>query len=240
RPSVIRAKEFYLLKDKLNARREWYYTTQTIPEEDLTKAAQLAHMWGWHDRAIYTLGQANYLDDMEIRFPLAHKAQVVSFSKKQNIDPSWSYAVIRQESAFASDAQSPKGAMGLMQIMPTTGRNIARTLQTKLKSSHQLLEVDTNIQFGISYLRKVLNRFDQNTVLATAAYNAGSQRVKSWLPEEESISPDIWIENIPFKETRNYLKQVLAYTAIYDMRLSAPIKPLKQRMPEIDTKQPAS
>ncbi len=239
-PAVERAKEFYILGDILNARREWYNATQAIQAEELPLLAQIAHQWGWHDRAIYTLGRANYMDDLEIRFPLAHKEQVINYSNKQNIDPSWSYAVIRQESAFASDARSPKGAMGLMQIMPKTGQTIARTLKTKLKNSRQLLEVDTNIRFGVNYLRKVMNRFDDNTVLATAAYNAGSQRVKSWLPEQDSISPDIWIESVPFKETRNYLKQVLAYTAIYDKRLENNIKPLKARMPEITAKPPSS
>lgn len=235
-PEALRAREFYAIGDILNARREWYALTQKLPYEELPKAAQLAHEWGWHDRAIFTLGKANYWDDLEIRFPLAHKDQVVSVSNNQKIDPSWSYAVIRQESAFASDARSPKGAMGLMQIMPNTGRNIAKDLRTKLKNKHQLLDADTNIRFGVNYLRKVFNRFDQNTVLATAAYNAGSQRVKSWLPEEQELAPDVWIENVPFKETRNYLKQVLAYTTIYDKRLTKPVTPLKKRMPTINPK----
>jgi len=235
-PEAQRAREFYAIGDILNARREWYALTQKLPTQELPKAAQLAHQWGWHDRAIFTLGRAKYMDDLEIRFPLAHKEQVVSISNKQNIDPSWSYAVIRQESAFASDARSPKGAMGLMQIMPTTGDSIAKELRTKLRNKHQLLDVDTNIRFGVNYLRKVFNRFDQNTVLATAAYNAGSQRVKSWQPKEEELASDLWIENVPFKETRNYLKQVLAYAAIYDKRLTKPIVSLKKRMPSIHPK----
>ncbi len=240
-PGMQRAKEFYLIGDALNARREWYALTQQLPPEKLPKAAQIAHQWGWHDQAIFTLGKARYLDDLEIRFPLVHRKQVLGFSSQQNIDPAWSYAVIRQESAFASDARSPKGAMGLMQIMPNTGRSIAKDLQTTLTDQRQLLEIDTNIRFGVSYLRKAMNRFNQNTVLATAAYNAGSQRVTSWLPRQGSLSPDIWIENIPYKETRNYLKRVLAYTAIYDKRLTRPIKPLKQRMPLIQAKKtPAS
>ena len=237
-PSLIRARELYAIGDVLNARREWYSKTKKMDTEALLKAASLAHQWGWHDRVIHTLGKARYLDDLEMRFPLLHRDQVTHQAGVQKIDPSWAYAVIRQESAFAADARSPKGAMGLMQIMPRTGRLIARDLNTKLNNNRQLLNANTNIRFGISYLRKVMNRFKQNTVLATAAYNAGSQRVKSWMPEEEAISPDRWIENVPFKETRNYLKQVLAFTAIYDERMKRPITPLKLRMPEIEPRQP--
>ena len=232
-PGMLRAREFYLLDDSLYASREWYATIKGMNDSDTQKVAKIVHDWGWHARAIHSLGQARYLDDLEIRFPTAHLKQINSNASKQKVDPSWAYAVVRQESAFASDAHSPVGAMGLMQIMPSTGRLIARDLNTRLRNKMQLLDVDTNIRFGISYLRKVMNRFDDNTVLATAAYNAGSQRVKSWLPKDEQVSPDRWIENVPYKETRNYLKQVLAFSAIYDERLQRPITTLKQRMPII-------
>ncbi len=236
-PGMIRAHEFYLLGDMLYASREWYAGIKDMNKADAQKVAMITHNWGWHARAIHSLGQARYLDDLEIRFPTAHQKQINSNARQQKIDPSWAYAVVRQESAFASDAHSPVGAMGLMQIMPSTGRLIARDLNTHLRNKMQLLDVDTNIRFGISYLRKVMNRFNDNTVLATAAYNAGSQRVKGWLPKDDKISPDRWIENVPFKETRNYLKQVLAFSAIYDERLQRPITTLKQRMPIIQPRQ---
>lgn len=229
-PSIVRMREFYLMGDTLNARREWYSAIQEMNTREIQKVAKITHDWGWHDRAIHSLGQARYWDDLEIRFPLAHRDNIHKNANKQQIDPAWAYAVIRQESAFASDARSPAGAMGLMQIMPSTGRLIARDLNTRLKNKSQLLDVDLNIRFGISYLRKVMNRFDDNTVLATAAYNAGSQRVKSWLPSDAELAPDRWIENVPFRETRDYLKRVLAYSAIYDERMQRPVTPLKQRM----------
>jgi len=232
-PGMLRMHEFYLMGDMLNARREWYDTIQKLDNQQLQRVAKITHDWGWHDRAIHSLGQARYWDDLEIRFPLAHRANISKNASRQHVDPSWAYAVIRQESAFAPDARSPRGAMGLMQIMPSTGRLIARDLNTHLRNKHQLLDVDTNIRFGITYLRKIMNRFDDNTVLATAAYNAGSQRVKSWLPSDEGIQPDLWIENIPFSETQDYLKRVLAYSAIYDERMQRPVTPLKQRMPVI-------
>ncbi len=233
-PGMLRTREFYMMDDLLYARREWYATIKEMDSEDIQKIAKIVHQWGWHNGAIHSLGRARYLDDLEIRFPLVHRDQIKNNTRKQQVDPSWAYAVIRQESAFASDARSPVGAMGLMQIMPSTGKVIARDLNTRLKSKTQLLDVSTNLRFGISYLRKVMNRFDDNTVLATAAYNAGPQRVKSWLPKDGEISPDLWIENVPFKETRNYLKQVLAFSAIYDQRMQQPVTPLKLRMPSIE------
>jgi soluble lytic murein transglycosylase len=232
-PAVQRVREFYALGDISNARREWLYLIQQGDKTTQLKAARLAHEFGWHDRAIFALGRADYMDDLEIRFPLAHREQVVNNANVQKIDPSWAFAIIRQESSFASDARSPVGALGLMQIMPNTGKVIAKDLSTRLRESSQLLDIDTNIRFGISYLRKMLNRFDQNTALATAAYNAGSQRVKGWLPKDENMEPDLWVENIPFKETRHYVKQVLAFAAIYDARMTRPVTPIKQRMPLI-------
>lgn len=234
-PTIQRTREFYALDDISNARREWYYLTQQADTTTLLKAARVAHEWGWHDRAIFALIRAKYMDEMEIRFPIAYHEQVMKNANLQKIDPSWAYAVIRQESAFASDARSPKGAMGLMQIMPDTGKMIAKELSTRLSNSNQLLDTDTNIRFGISYLSKVLNRFDQNTALATAAYNAGSQRVKGWLPDEK-VTTDVWIENIPYKETRHYVKQVLAFATIYDDRLKRSATPFKVRMPQIELK----
>ena len=233
-PGMLRTREFYMMDDMLYARREWYATVKELDSEGIQKVAMIVHQWGWHNGAIHSLGRARYLDDLEIRFPLVHRDQINNNTRKQQVDPSWAYAVIRQESAFASDARSPVGAMGLMQIMPNTGKLIARDLNTRLKSKNQLLDVNTNLRFGISYLRRVMNRFDDNTVLATAAYNAGPQRVKSWLPKDDEVSPDLWIENVPFKETRNYLKQVLAFSAIYDQRMQQPVTPLKVRMPIIE------
>lgn len=234
-PAIQRVREFYALGDIGNARREWLYLTQQGDKNTILKAARVAHEWGWHDRAIFALGRANYMDDMEIRFPLAHRDQVINNADTQKIDPAWAYAIIRQESAFASDARSPVGALGLMQIMPDTGKVIARDLSTRLRDSGELLDTSTNIRFGISYLRKMLDRFNQNTALATAAYNAGGQRVKSWLPAGEEMATDLWVENIPYKETRHYVKQVLAFATIYDSRLTRPATPMKLRMPQIQT-----
>ncbi len=236
-PGIKRAREFYALGDMLNARREWRATTQQLTTEENQKAAKLAQQWGWHDRAIATLSTTKYRNDLALRFPLAHRDKIYRHADAFNIDPSWAYAVIRQESAFVSDARSPRGALGLMQIMPSTGKLVAKELKTTLRHQHQLLDINTNIRFGINYLRKVMTRFDQNMVLATAAYNAGSSRVKNWLKTNKMTTADQWIERIPYRETRSYLKHILAYTVIYDQRRNIPPTALKQRMPAIPAAQ---
>jgi soluble lytic murein transglycosylase len=234
RPAFRRAHELLLLGRTVEARREWHHATEKADEADLLRAAALAHQWGWHDRAILTVARTSHFDDLELRFPLPYRDNVFAQAALQNIDPAWVFAVMRQESAFTSDVRSRAGALGLMQIMPATGRQIARTLNTPWRSSHQLLKTNTNIRFGTAYLRRMMDKLEDHPVLATAAYNAGSQRVSRWLPENRAESADLWVETIPFGETRSYVSRVFAYTAIYEQRLGRKITRLGQRMPPIE------
>lgn len=228
-PAFVRARELFILNRAADARREWQWATRKMNKAELLKAATLANQWGWYDRAIMTLALARYWDDLELRFPLAHQKLVVAQSKRRNINPAWSFAVIRQESAFTADARSRAGALGLMQLMPRTAKQVARNLRIRVRGQHDLLDVKTNIQLGIGYLKKVYDRFNGHNVLATAAYNAGHNRVRQWLPEETQAA-DLWIETVPFTETRDYMKRVLTYTAIYEQRLGMNTVPLSQRM----------
>jgi soluble lytic murein transglycosylase len=128
------------------------------------------------------------------------------------------------------DAQSPAGALGLMQVMPATGRETAQTLGLKKFYTSHLLQADTNVPIGTEYLRRMYDRFNRNLVLATAAYNAGPGNVKKWLPSSGCIDPEIWIEKIPFTETRKYVQRILYYASIYDWRLGREIIPVRERM----------
>jgi soluble lytic murein transglycosylase len=229
-PALSRAHEFHALNRLTEARREWREATKDFDEYNLKVAARLARNWGWHDRAIFTLSRAKYWDDLSTRFPLAHKNFVTEGAHKQDIEPAWVYAVVRQESAFIADAYSSAGAMGLMQLMPRTAKQVARQQKHRLKNTAELLNAQTNIKLGTAYLRSVMNKLDNHTVLATAAYNAGPHRVKQWLPEGTSIPADIWVETIPFNETRKYLRRVLSYTVIYEQRLGFPQTTLRERM----------
>ncbi len=229
-PAVARAGELYHLKRIVDARREWHFAIQQMDKKQLLMAAQLANKWGWHDRSIITLALAQHWDDLELRFPLAHKKYIEQQAKREKINPAWAFAVIRQESAFTTDARSSAGALGLMQLMPRTARQVARSLRIKRPKRRDLLKSNINIKLGVRYLRKLKERFNGSSVLATAAYNAGGWRVKGWLPKEEAQSADLWIENVPFTETRKYLKRVLTYTIIYEQRLGLEGKPLLEHM----------
>jgi soluble lytic murein transglycosylase len=221
-PAIQRARELYILGRVQEGRSEWQYAMAGFDDKALKAAALLAHDWNWHHQVILTLAQAKYWDDLALRFPLPHRQQVVANARNNAINPAWVYAVMRQESAFQKDARSPAGALGLMQIMPATGRRIARTLEVSLPSQYRLLDTDLNIRFGAHYLRYTLDKFQDNPVLATAAYNAGPGRVTQWLKEDTiPIAADIWAETIPFFETRKYVQRVMEYTVIYSHSLGS-------------------
>jgi soluble lytic murein transglycosylase len=120
-----------------------------------------------------------------------------------------------------------------MQLMPATAKQVSRHSNVKYRNSLQLTHADTNLALGTHYLRMMLKRFDGQTVLATAAYNAGARRINSWLPDENTLDAERWIENIPYKETREYVKSVLAFTVIYADRLGLTGQSLTERMPTI-------
>jgi len=233
RPGLVRAHELYRAGLLTDARREWAYAIRNMNNADLMLAAILANQWGWHDRAILTVARSGNYDDLKLRFPLDHLDSVRRYARDNKLDTGHVFAVIRQESAFNSDARSIAGAMGLMQLMPGTGKLTAQRNRIPYAGAGALLDVDKNIQLGTSYLRQVMERFSGNPVLATASYNAGPQRVERWLPEAGNESAAIWIAGIPFTETRNYVQRVLTYAAIYDWRMQRSISPLKKRMPTV-------
>ncbi|MEW5755973.1 MAG: transglycosylase SLT domain-containing protein [Pseudomonadota bacterium] len=229
-PGIQRARELFYLGRFPEARREWQATTRTLTSDQLAQAARLAGEWGWHDRAIFTLANTPYTDDLSLRFPIVHQQQILKETQKNNLNPSWVLALIRQESAFMPDARSQVGALGLMQIMPKTGKEIGKRLAVPLKNPRALLDADLNIKFGISYLKSNLKNFNNNHILATAAYNAGSGRVNKWLPKTAPMEPDQWIEAITFQETRDYVQNIMAYSVIYDYRLGLPKKSFRELM----------
>lgn len=232
-PGVLRAHEFLRLNRMAHARREWREATQPLSNRERVDAAKLAQHWGWADQSILTMASTDQRDDIALRFPLLHQEKVLSHSERADINPAWTYGVIRRESAFVQDARSSKGALGLMQLMPATAKSISRFLPKKYRGKPRLTQADTNLAFGTHYLRKMLQRFGGQTVLATAAYNAGAHRITRWLPTETALDAERWIETIPFKETRDYVTSVLAFTIIYADRLGIEQPRLSQSMPAI-------
>jgi len=214
-PALQRARELYVLKQKSAAYREWVKSLKTLNDSERGAAAHLAKLWGWDYQAIFTAARSAEYDNIELRFP-RHHAKAVDYQATSNgIAPDWVFAVIRQESAFRADAQSHVGAMGLMQLMPATARHVSKNLGLGQPRTQQLLTPDFNILLGSAYLRELYHQFDQNIVMATAAYNAGPHRVLEWQPDLQAIAGDIWIDTIPFKETREYVKNIVTYQVIY-------------------------
>lgn len=233
RPGIQTAYELYAIGDIVKARRQWNWIIEKMSKKELRVAAVVARHWGWHDRAIYTVTKTDHRDDLNLRFPVLYRDLVEINAERTGIDPSWIYGVMRQESAFVQDARSPAGALGLMQLMPATGRQMGRRLKMRIRSRTSILNVENNLRLGASYLKTVLDRYKGSQVLATASYNAGPHRVKRWLPEYDVMPSDIWVETIPYKETLRYVKNVLSYAAVYDHRLGIEQTPITSRMPDV-------
>ena len=236
-PAMKRAYEFYQLDMNTNARREWHHALNKMTTYQMQMAAALAVKWGWHNRAIITMSRAKALDNLVLRFPILFDDLLTKYAKRNNIDRSWVFGIVRAESAFIEDISSPVGALGLMQVMPRTGRSVAKQIGIKNFKKSKLRKAETNVPIGSAYMKMMLDKFEGNVVLATAAYNAGPHRVLKWLPKKACTeNPDIWIELIPFNETRKYVRRVLYFSIVYDWRFKMPIKPMKDRMSLITPK----
>jgi len=214
-PAAKRAFEFFHIGRYHQARREWNFWLSQLNNREKLAASKIANEAEWFDRAIFTLSNVGYLDDVDLRFPLAFKDEITDSSDNQKINPAWTFAIARRESSFMADANSPAGAKGLMQVMPATAKQLHKSRVT----TKHLLNAKENIKLGTKYLKRLLDRHDGNQVLATAAYNAGPYRVKRWLKGLKPMPADIWIETIPYKETREYVKSVMAYQEIYQLKV---------------------
>ena len=221
-PGVRRALEFHARGQIVDGRREWYHVSRHFNRDEMVAQARIAYEMRWYFPAIRTISQAQYWDDLDIRFPMAHRDTLVREAKVRGLHSSWVFAITRQESAFMDDARSSVGASGLMQLMPATAKETARKFSIPLASPAQVLNPDKNIQLGAAYLSQVHGQFNGNRVLASAAYNAGPGRVRQWLRGADHLSFDVWVESIPFDETRQYVQNVLSYAVIYGQKLNSP------------------
>jgi soluble lytic murein transglycosylase len=166
------------------------------------------------------MAEAQYWDDLQVRFPIVYKEHVTKAAQQTSVNPLFIFAVTRQESAFVHDAKSPAGAVGLMQLLPATAKQTAQKNGLSF-TPQDLIMPEKNIALGSRYLDHLLGVFDGNRILAAAAYNAGPTRVKKWLNKDKGaqLPYDVWIETIPYKETRGYVQNVLSFSVIYAYRL---------------------
>ncbi|PZU34473.1 MAG: lytic transglycosylase, partial [Acidovorax sp.] len=233
-PGLNRALYAILMGLRSEGVREWNYTTNLhtpggMGERELLAAADFACQREVWDRCINTSERTKGVIDAAQRFPMPFRSAVVERARGIGLDPAYVYGLIRQESRFIMDARSGVGASGLMQVMPATARWTARKIGLEGFSPQQLYDRDTNITIGTAYLKLALDDFDGSMPLAAAAYNAGPGRPRNWR-NGPVLDAAIWAENVPFSETRDYVKKVLANTVNYAAILTGQPQSLKSRL----------
>ncbi len=212
--------EFIKLDKLREARKQWWYSVAKLNNQDILTAAKYAQKLQLNQMAILTVAKAKHWDDVSLRFPFDYREQVKNNSELQQLNAAVIFGLIRRESAFNQEAVSPVGARGLMQIMPKTGRQIAKKLKDKRFNKADLFNPTKNIKYGSFYYKQLLDQFNGHYALAAAAYNAGPHKVKRWIPSSKALSADIWVETIPYKETRGYVSAVLTYALIYQKQMN--------------------
>ena len=232
-PSFLAIQELHALNRVGELRSEWFHAIKLLPPNELYAAAKLAQVWGLDNLAINTAAQAGQWDDLTLRFPLSSNPMVLKASQSQGADPAMVYALVRRESSFDPNAGSPVGALGLMQLMPTTGELIARRLNEMLPSANALLEPERNLRYGIAYFNQLMEKFGNHFGLAAAAYNAGPNRAAHWIPIGHALPADIWVETIPISETRQYVAAVASYAVIYQSLLGQSMRRIASFLPDL-------
>jgi soluble lytic murein transglycosylase len=217
------------------SRSEWILAVRDLDKQGLRTAAGLAVREEWPEMAIAALGNSGDWRWYEWRFPMSYSALVNSHASARNLDPAWVMGLMRSESAMAEDAVSAAGARGLMQVTPATAKQLARRHGFNYEGREQLMQAADNVRFGTTYLRDLLDRFGENPVLVSGAYNAGPNAVDRWLRERSHADPAIWIETLPYFETRDYIPRVLAFATIYDWRMQRGVSRISSRMPAFDS-----
>ena len=176
-------------------------------------SAYIGQIYFGSQRALHGIDGVRYV--WEYTFPRAYSEFVETYSKKWGIPQELIWGIMRAESSYKRDAISPVGALGLMQVMPSTGKRVSELMGDKNFEGRKLLEPETAVRVGSRYLQRLMGKFDQNVALTAASYNAGPHRVRGWLASFGTLDVDEFIEHIPFLETRNYVKKVVSNYYIY-------------------------
>ncbi|HET7031667.1 MAG TPA: transglycosylase SLT domain-containing protein, partial [Casimicrobiaceae bacterium] len=229
RAAVQRVVKLSQLDMRAESQREWLYVVRGLPDDALLLAAEYARRAGLYDRAINTADRTASRHDFGIRYMTPFRDQFVQAAREQGVDPALLFGIARQESRFVPDIVSSAGAVGLMQLMPPTARWVAKQLNRADYRPSQISDVEVNTQFGAFYFRYVLDKLDGAPALAAAAYNAGPNRAQAWRGGS-TLEGAVWVETIPFNETRDYVKRVLANTMLYAYLLNQAYVPLSKRL----------
>jgi soluble lytic murein transglycosylase len=229
--ALMRALDLFAIDRADLAVREWPGAIKSMTDDERRVAVQLAISEGWFERAVSGMVQTP-LDQQyySLRFPMHHEADIRAQSKQNGLDPAWVAGQTRAESSFMPNARSGADARGLMQLVPATGAATAQRLGLPWLGGDSLYDPATNLRLGTAYMRQMLDRFDKLPYMAIAAYNAGPTPIGRWRADRSQLDPDFFIETIPYKETRDYVARVLAFSVIYDWRLNGTAAPLGERM----------
>lgn len=214
-PSVRRMTELYAVGDLVNARREWRYALPLLSEAQRRDLVELTADIGWGEQAIFGARDGEMADLIAIRFPKPHENIFRRYAFQSQLPVHFLFAIARQESAFNPRAISSAGARGLMQLMPGTAREVADSVRAKRPSRDELLLPEVNVRLATHHLARLMRRYRGNRALVAAAYNAGEHRVARWLKNADGMPTPVWVERIPFHETRDYVKAVIAFAHVY-------------------------
>ncbi|WP_262109220.1 transglycosylase SLT domain-containing protein [Aeromonas sp. Marseille-Q5825] len=228
-PFLVRVRELLAMNEITAARSEWIHNMDRNPVAQRLEFGHIALNQGWHELAILSSIRAEAWDAIDLRFPLPLKRTFSQMAQERTMNTSLLYAISRQESALYPLAQSPVGARGLMQLMPATAKETAAKLGVPYRNEQQLFDPTMNIRLGSAYLKRLLDVYDGNRILAAAAYNAGPGRVKRWRDQSTNKPMDVWVESIPYRETRNYVQNVLSFDLIYQHKLQQPLRFMSER-----------
>ena len=233
-PEIKRALELQRLDMRWEAKAEWAWAVRNYDDKQLLAAAEYAMRQKWYDVAINTADNTKQTHNFNLRYPTPYRDIFRKSANEVEIDEAWAYGITRQESRFMHYAKSGVGASGLMQLMPATAKWVAKRIGVSGYSNNMIHDLNTNIEFGTYYMRYTLDLMGGQAVMATAGYNAGPSRAKRW-QATEPLEAAIYIESIPFTETRTYVQKVMANAQIYAPRLmsenkSVKIQTLKSRL----------
>jgi soluble lytic murein transglycosylase len=214
-PPFVRARELRLSGLMSHAQAEWRFGQDALQPTARLQGIHLAARWGWYDQAVAIATGERVFNDYALLYPRPYDAEVAVAAQISGLPPEVIYGVIRQESLYRSDAVSTADARGLMQLLPETARRTARQFERQAPSDTALFDPSVNIVLGAAHLKQMLDRFGGQLPLALAAYNAGPGAVQRWLPAR-AMAPDIWIENIPYNETRTYVLRIFWHMLVFE------------------------
>jgi soluble lytic murein transglycosylase len=214
-PALVRARELFRCEMHDPASQEWTYGFEMLPQAARPQAVHLASRWGWHDQAIMTAALQRLFNDYALLYPQPFDRQVRAAAQLSKLPPELIYSVMRQESLYRTDALSAAGARGLLQLMPDTARRTAASWKQPRPKPDELFDPDVAIPLGAAHLSELIDRFGGQRVAALAGYNAGPNAASRWIPLQP-VEADVWIENIPYNETRTYVQRIVWHNLVFN------------------------